>query len=72
VDGQVVAYDLLLQSSPFRSGPRVDPVWDVGEAQAGFAILAYGMHFTFTYATQTQDSSGSMAACISSARLPYR
>jgi hypothetical protein len=58
VDGQAVAYDLLLQSNPFRSGPHVDPVWDVGEAQAGFAILAYGMRFSFTYAAQTQEFQG--------------
>jgi hypothetical protein len=44
----------------------------VGEAQAGFAILAYGMRFSSTYTTQTQEFQGSMAACISSARLPYR
>ena len=57
-DGQAVAYDLLLQSSPFRSGPHVNLVWDVGEAQAGFAILADGMRFTFTYAVQTQEFQG--------------
>jgi hypothetical protein len=58
LDGQAVAYDLLLQSSPFRSGPHVDLVWDVGEAQAGFAILTDGMRFTFTYAAQTQEFQG--------------
>jgi len=58
LDGQAVVYDLLLQSSPFRSGPHVDLVWDVGEAQAGFAVLAYGMRFSFTYAVQTQEFQG--------------
>jgi len=58
VDGQAVAYDLLLQSDPFRGGPHVNLVWDVGEAQAGFAILAYGMRFTVTYAVQTQEFQG--------------
>jgi lipid A 3-O-deacylase len=58
VDGQVVAYDLLLQAGPFRSGPHVDPVWDVGEAQAGFAILVHGMRFSFTYAMQTLEFQG--------------
>src|ERR1700733_12896155 len=58
VEGQAVAYDVLFQRSPFRSGPHVDPVWDVGEAQAGFSILAYGMRFSFTHATQTQESQG--------------
>jgi hypothetical protein len=55
VDGQAVAYDITLESSPFRGGPHVDGIWDVGEAQAGFAILAYGMRFTFTYVAQTQE-----------------
>ncbi len=58
LDGQAVAYDLLLQSDPFRSGPHVKIVWDVGEAQAGLAILALGMRFTFTYAVQTQEFQG--------------
>jgi hypothetical protein len=58
LDGQAVAYDLLLQSDPFRSGPHVKIVWDVGEAQAGLAILALGMRFTFTYAVQTQEFRG--------------
>ena len=58
LDGQAVAYDLLLQNDPFRSGPHVKIVWDVGEAQAGFAILAGGVRFTFTYAVQTQEFQG--------------
>jgi lipid A 3-O-deacylase len=58
LDGQAVAYDLLLQSDPFRSGPHVDIVWDVGEAQAGLAILAGGMRFSFTYVVQTQEFQG--------------
>jgi lipid A 3-O-deacylase len=55
VDGQAVAYDLLLQSNPFRSGAHVSPVWDVGEMQAGFAVMAYGMRLTFAYVAQTQE-----------------
>ncbi len=58
VDGQAVGYDLLLQSSPFRGGPHVNIVWDVGEAQAGFAILANGVRFTFAWAVQTQEFDG--------------
>jgi Uncharacterized protein conserved in bacteria (DUF2219) len=58
VDGQAVAFDLLLQGGPFRSGPHVDLVWDVGEEQAGFAALAHGMRFSFTYAAQTQEFQG--------------
>ncbi len=57
-DGQAVAYDLLLQSNPFRSGPHVSPVWDVGELQTGFAIIAYGMRLTLAYVIQTQEFQG--------------
>jgi lipid A 3-O-deacylase len=58
LDGQAVAYDLLLQSNPFRSGPHVDLTWDVGEAQAGVAILTGGVRFTFTYVVQTPEFEG--------------
>jgi hypothetical protein len=57
-DGQAVAYDLLLQSDPFRGGPHVSTVWDVAELQGGFAILAYGMRLTFAYVLQTQEFKG--------------
>ena len=55
VDGQAVGYDLLLQSSPFRSGPHVDPVWDVAEFQLGAAVMAFGMRLTVAYLVQTQE-----------------
>ncbi|HEY4174208.1 MAG TPA: lipid A deacylase LpxR family protein [Rhodopila sp.] len=58
VDGQAVAYDLLLQASPFRGGPHVSEVWDVGEFQGGFAVMAYGMRLTFAYVAQTQEFHG--------------
>jgi lipid A 3-O-deacylase len=58
VDGQAVAYDLLLQSSPFRGGPHVSTIWDVGEMQGGFAVMAYGMRLTFAYVAQTQEFEG--------------
>ena len=58
VDGQAVAYDLLLQSNPFRGGPHVSTVWDVAEMQGGFAVMAYGMRLTFAYVAQTQEFNG--------------
>jgi len=58
IDGQAVGYDLLLQSNPFRGGPHVDLVWDVGEAQVGLAVMAYGMRLAFTYVAQTQEVQG--------------
>jgi lipid A 3-O-deacylase len=57
-DGQAVAYDMLLQSSPFRGGPHVSTVWDVAEMQGGFAVMAYGMRLTFAYVAQTQEFNG--------------
>ena len=57
-DGQAVGYDLLLQSSPFRSGPHVSTVWDVAEMQGGFAVMAYGMRLTFAYVLRTQEFQG--------------
>jgi lipid A 3-O-deacylase len=58
LDGQAVAYDLLLQSTPFRSGPHVGALWDVGEFQAGAAIMAYGMRLTVAYLIQTPEFQG--------------
>jgi lipid A 3-O-deacylase len=58
IDGQAVAYDITLQNNPFRGGPHVDAIWDVGELEGGLAILAYGMRFSFTYAAQTQEFQG--------------
>ncbi len=58
VDGQAVAYDLLLEASPFRSGPNVNAVWDVGEFQAGAAMMAYGMRFAVAWLLQTHEFQG--------------
>jgi hypothetical protein len=58
VDGQAVGYDLLLQAHPFRGGPHVNATWDVAEAQAGAAIMAYGMRLTVAYVAQTQEFEG--------------
>lgn len=57
-DGQAVGYDILLETSAFRGGPHVSGVWDVGELQGGFAIMAYGMRLTFVYVAQTQEFHG--------------
>jgi len=57
-NGQAVAYDLLLQSSPFRSGPHVNPIWDVAEFQGGAAVMVYGLRFTVAFIAQTQEFQG--------------
>jgi len=48
------SYDLLLQNHPFRSGPHVEPIRDVGEMR-GFTILTCRVRFTFTYTAPTQE-----------------
>ncbi len=58
VDGQAVGYDLLLQTAPFRSGPHVSPVWDIGEGQVGVAAIIDGMRLTLAYVAQTQEFHG--------------
>jgi hypothetical protein len=58
LDGQAVGYDILLESTPFRGGPHVDTLWDVGEFQAGAAIMAFGLRFTMAYVVQTQEFQG--------------
>jgi hypothetical protein len=74
IDGQAVAYDLLLQSSPFRGGPHVSSVWDVAEMQGGFAVMAYGMRLTFAYVAQTQEFHGQTGGLhqFGSASLSFR
>jgi lipid A 3-O-deacylase len=57
-DGQAVGYDLLLQAAPFRSGPNVTPVWDVGEVQGGFAVMFHGVRITAAYVAQTRAFDG--------------
>ncbi len=57
-DGQAVAYDLLLQSNPFRGGPKVPKIWDVGELQGGLALMAFGARLTYTQIVQTQELHG--------------
>jgi hypothetical protein len=73
-DGQAVAYDLLLQSNPFRTGPHVSSVWDVAEMQGGFAVMAYGMRLTFAYVAQTQEFTGQTGGLhqFGSASLSFR
>jgi lipid A 3-O-deacylase len=56
VDGQAVGYDVTLDGSTFRnSTPSVSRIWDVGEFEAGAAILVYGLRVTYTQTWQTQE-----------------
>jgi hypothetical protein len=56
VDGQAVGYDVTLDGSTFRNNtPSVSRIWDVGELEAGAAILVYGLRITYTQTWQTQE-----------------
>ena len=56
VDGQAVGYDVTLDGSTFRSNSaNVHHVWDVGELEAGAAVLWYGLRLTYTQTWQTQE-----------------
>ena len=55
-DGQAVGYDATLQGSTFRAGePHVSKIWDVGEMEAGAALLYHGVRLTYTQTWQTQE-----------------
>jgi hypothetical protein len=73
-DGQAVAYDLLLDSSPFRGGPHVSSVWDIGELEGGFALMAFGMRLTVAYVAQTQEFHGQTGGLhqLGSASISFR
>ena len=69
-DAQAVAYDLLLQAAPFRSGPQVSPTRVVGEGQLGFALLTRRFRVSFDYVLQSaelQHQSGGLHQFFSAA-----
>ncbi len=60
VDGQAVGYDATLDGSTFRvsDGPGVHRRWDVGELEAGAAVMWHGLRLTYTQTWQTQEFRG--------------
>ncbi|HTR18042.1 MAG TPA: lipid A deacylase LpxR family protein [Acetobacteraceae bacterium] len=59
VDGQAVGYDVTLDGSTFRRNtPSVHRVWDVGEIEAGIAVMLYGCRISYTQTWQTQEFDG--------------
>ncbi len=59
VDGQAVAYDVTLDGSTFRDRtPSVHRIWDVGEFEAGLAVILYGVRVSYTQTWQTQEFRG--------------
>ncbi len=53
-DGQAIAHDITLEGNDFRSSPSVTLKPFVGEAELGFAIMAYGARLSYTQVIQTQ------------------
>jgi lipid A 3-O-deacylase len=54
-DGQLVGYDMLLDSTPFRGGVQVGHKAGVAEFQGGLAVMAFGCRLTYTQIVQTQE-----------------
>ena len=53
--GHAVARDAALDGNLFVAGPSVQRTPLVGEATAGFALMAYGMRLTYSHVLQTQQ-----------------
>ena len=61
-DGQAVGYDVTLDGSTFRShSPSVPRIWDVGEFEAGLAVIVYGARVSYTQTWQTAEFKGAKA-----------
>ncbi len=76
LDGQAVGYDILLAARRCCScgpGPHVDSIWDVGELQAGAAIMAFGgtVHRCLR-GDKPRSFRASEVACISGDPPRYR
>ena len=54
-DGQAVARDITLDGIDIGAGPSVAHKPWLGEAQAGFAVMGYGMRLSYTHIVQTQQ-----------------
>ena len=55
LDGQGVAHDATLQGNVFQDSPNVKITPLVGEAEFGFAVMAYGTRLTYTQVLQTAE-----------------
>ncbi len=72
-DAQAVGLDLTLNGNTYSSSRHVAPKWDVGEFEAGLAVMLYGVRVTYSQVWQTQEfrtqkaglfSFGSLAASV--------
>ena len=72
-DGQAVGTDVTLTGNNFQSSRHVATKWDVGELEAGAAIIYRGVRITYSQTWQTQEfrtakaglfNFGSLAASV--------
>ena len=72
-DGQAVGTDVTLDGNNFRSSRHVATKWDVGELEAGAAVIYQGVRITYSQTWQTQEfrtqkgglfNFGSLAASV--------
>jgi hypothetical protein len=54
-DGQLVGYDATLNGPAFQSSRSVSLTPVVGEAEAGLAVIAYGVRLSYTEAVQSAE-----------------
>ena len=58
LDGEAVAYDLLLQSAPFRGGPHVSPNHALAAVYGGIALMTGAVRVTAAYVADTPAFHG--------------
>ena len=72
-DAQAVGLDLTLDGNSYASSRHVAAKWDVGEFEAGAAVILHGVRVTYSQVWQTQEfrtqkgglfSFGSLAASV--------
>ena len=70
---QAVGVDITLNGNTFPGGRHAAPKWDVGEFEAGAAVMFYGVRVTYSQTWQTQEfrtaksglfNFGSLAASV--------
>ncbi len=75
VDGQAVAFDETIDGSTFRNpSPHADRIWDVGEIEAGAAVIYRGVKLSYSQTWQTQEFTGARSGLFNfgSATLSFK
>lgn len=75
VDGQAVAFDETIDGSTFRNpSAHADRIWDVGEIEAGAAIIYRGVKLSYSQTWQTQEFTGARSGLFNfgSAALSFK